>query len=180
MPPADQGAGGRVSGGMKLVLVAAVARNGAIGKDNALLWRLPEDLKHFKSVTLGHPIVMGRRTFDSIGRPLPGRRNLVVTRNPAWRHEGVESFASLDAALAAAEQAHPADDTICIIGGGELYAQALPRADELLLTEIDADFEADTFFPAWDRGAFDEVERETHASEAGWAYHFVTYRRRKA
>ena len=180
MPPADQGAGGRVSGGMKLVLVAAVARNGAIGKDNALLWRLPEDLKHFKSVTLGHPIVMGRRTFDSIGRPLPGRRNLVVTRNPAWRHEGVESFASLDAALAAAEQAHPADDTICIIGGGELYAQALPRADELLLTEIDADFEADTFFPAWARGAFDEVERETHASEAGWAYHFVTYRRRKA
>lgn len=168
------------AGTMKLVLVAAVARNGAIGKDNALLWRLPADLQHFKRVTLGHPIVMGRKTFDSIGRPLPGRRNLVVTRNPAWRHEGVESFASLDAALAAAAEAQPADRPICVIGGGELYAQALPRADELILTEVDADFDADTFFPAWDRSAFDEVERESHTSDAGWAYHFVTYRRRKA
>ena len=163
---------------MKLVLVAAVARNGAIGKDNALLWRLPADLQHFKRVTLGHPIVMGRKTFDSIGRPLPGRRNLVVTRNAAWRHEGVEAFASLDAALAAAAQGLPADGTVCVIGGGELYAQALPRADELVLTEVDVDFEADTFFPAWDRGAFVEVSRATHTSEQGWRYHFVVYHRR--
>ena len=159
---------------MKIVLVAAVARNGAIGKDNALLWRLPEDLKHFKRVTLGHPIVMGRKTFDSIGRPLPGRRNLVVTRNAAWRHEGVEAYGSLDAALAAL----PDDAQACVIGGGELYAQALPRADELVLTEIDADFDGDTFFPAWDRQAFVEIERSTQTSEQGWAYHFVTYRRR--
>lgn len=163
---------------MKLVLVAAVARNGAIGKDNALLWQLPEDLRHFKRVTLGHPIVMGRKTFDSIGRPLPGRRNLVVTRNAAWRHDGVEPHPSLDAALAAAAQGQPAGGTVCVIGGGELYAQALPRADELVLTEVDADFEADTFFPAWDRGAFDEVERQTHTSAQGWPYHFVTYRRK--
>lgn len=164
---------------MKLVLVAAVARNGAIGKDNALLWRLPADLQHFKRVTLGHPIVMGRKTFDSIGRPLPGRRNLVVTRNAAWQHDGVEAFPSLDAALAAAAQG-PSTGVVCVIGGGELYAQALPRADELVLTEIDADFEADTFFPAWDRATFDEVARERHTSEAGWAYDFVTYRRRHA
>lgn len=163
---------------MKLVLVAAVARNGAIGKDNALLWRLPADLQHFKRVTLGHPIVMGRKTFDSIGRALPGRRNLVVTRNAAWRHEGVEAFTSLDAALAAAAAGQPADGTVCVIGGGELYAQALPQADELVLTEVDAEFDADTFFPAWDHGAFNEVSRETHTSEAGWPYHFVTYRRK--
>lgn len=159
---------------MKLSLIAAVARNGAIGKDNALLWRLPEDLQHFKRTTLGQPIIMGRKTFDSIGRPLPGRRNIVVTRNAQWHQPGVETAASLEAALALLAS----DARAFVIGGGELYAQALPRADEMVLTEIDADFDGDTFFPAWPRTAFDEVERSTHQSEHGWAYHFVTYHRR--
>ncbi|HEX5371128.1 MAG TPA: dihydrofolate reductase [Aquabacterium sp.] len=161
---------------MPLILIAAVARNGAIGKDNALLWRLPEDLKFFKRTTLGCPVLMGRKTFESIGRPLPGRRNIVITRNTAWQHEGVDVAHSLDDALA---QVGP-QDRIFVIGGGELYAQALPRADELILTEVDADFEGDTFFPPWDRQAYVEHSRETHQADAGWAYHFVIYKRKKA
>jgi dihydrofolate reductase len=158
---------------MTLSLIAAVARNGAIGKDNTLLWRLPEDLKFFKRTTLGCPVLMGRKTFESIGRPLPGRRNIVITRNTTWRHDGVEVAHSLDDALARVAT----EVRVFVIGGGELYAQALPRADELILTEVDADFEGDTFFPPWERTAFAEQSRETHQSEAGWAYHFVVYRR---
>nr|WP_315193410.1 dihydrofolate reductase [uncultured Aquabacterium sp.] len=158
-----------------LALIAAVARNGAIGRDNALLWRLPEDLKFFKRTTLGCPVVMGRKTFESIGRPLPGRRNVVITRDPTWRAEGVDVVHSLEAALAATST--PDTERVFVIGGGEIYAQALPLADEIVLTEIDADFEGDTFFPAWPREAFREHSRETHIAEAGWNYHFVTYRR---
>jgi dihydrofolate reductase len=156
-----------------LSLIAAVARNGAIGKDNALLWRLPEDLKFFKRTTLGCPVLMGRKTFESIGRPLPGRRNIVITRNRDWRHEGIEVAHSLDDALALVQT----EARVFMIGGGELYAQALPRADELVLTEVDADFDGDTFFPEWDRQAFTERSRETHQADAGWAYHFVVYQR---
>jgi len=159
---------------MKLSLIAAVARNGAIGKDNALLWRLPEDLKFFKQTTLGRPVIMGRKTFESIGRPLPGRRNIVVTRQADWRADGVEAVASLDEALRCVADV----PTAFVIGGGELYRLALPQADELVLTEVDADFEADTFFPAWDRAAFDEISRERHTADAGWHYDFVVYRRR--
>jgi len=158
---------------MTLSLIAAVARNGAIGKDNALLWRLPEDLKFFKRTTLGCPVLMGRKTFESIGRPLPGRRNIVITRNATWQHDGVEVAHSLDEALTLAAQ----EARVFVIGGGELYAQALPRADELILTEVDADFEGGTFFPPWDRRAFVEHSRETHHSDLGWPYHFVVYRR---
>lgn len=161
---------------MKLGIIAAVARNGAIGKNNALLWHLPEDLKFFKRTTLGRPIIMGRKTFDSIGRPLPGRRNIVITRNAQWRHEGVDAVASLDAALALLA----GSDEAFVIGGGEIYAQALPRADVIVLTEVDAEFDGDTFFPPWDRAAFVEAARETHTSPDGWAYHFVTYQRRTA
>lgn len=158
---------------MQLNLIAAVARNGAIGKDNALLWRLPEDLKFFKRTTLGCPVIMGRKTFESIGRPLPGRRNIVVTRNAAWHQNGVDVACSLDAAIALVKD----EAQVFVIGGGELYAQALPQADQLILTEVDADFDGDTFFPAWDRAAFTEVSRETHQSESGWTYHFVFYQR---
>lgn len=154
-------------------LIAAVARNGAIGKDNALLWRLPEDLKFFKRTTLGCPVIMGRKTWDSIGRPLPGRRNIVVTRNTAWQAEGAEVFHDLTSALAATADV----PKVFVIGGGELYAQALPLVDELVLTEVDADFEGDTFFPPWDRGAFTETSRQSHTADAGWAYHFVVRRR---
>lgn len=161
---------------MELALIAAVARNGAIGKDNGLLWRLPADLQHFKRTTLGCPVVMGRKTWDSLPavfRPLPGRRNLVVTRNAAWAADGAEAVPSLTAALERLREA----PRVFVIGGGELYAQALPLADELVLTEVEADFDGDTFFPVWPRATFHEVSRETHTSDAGWRYHWVRYRR---
>jgi len=163
----------------RLVLIAGVARNGAIGKDDALPWRLPEDLKHFKQHTLGWPVIMGRRTWESLPpafRPLPGRRNLVVTRQADWRAEGAEPAPSLDAALQRVEDSERA----FVIGGAQLYAEALPGADELLLTEIDADFEADAFFPAWDRSAFVERSRETLRAASGWTFAFVHYARRPA
>jgi dihydrofolate reductase len=159
----------------RVVLVAAVARNLAIGKGNELLVRIPEDLQRLRRETMGHPVVMGRKTWDSLPvkfRPLPGRRNIVVTRDPAWRAEGAEAVTSLEAALALAGDV----PKVSVIGGGQLYALALPRADELLMTEIDADLEGDTFFPPY-RGAFEEVARETRTTPEGLRYDFVTYRR---
>lgn len=156
-------------------LIAAVARNGAIGKDNRLLVHLPGDLPRFKRLTLGRPIVMGRKTWDSIGRPLPGRRNIVVTRQADWAASGAERAPSFEAALALAGEV----ERVCVIGGAEIYALALPHADELLLTEIDADFEdADAFFPDWPREAFEEVPgEEWHLTPQAIAYRYVTYRR---
>jgi len=160
-----------------LSLIAAVARNGAIGKDNALLWRLSEDLQFFKRTTMGCPVIMGRKTYDSIGRPLPGRRNIVITRNPQWSAPGVDSAPSLQAALALLD--HTIDKAF-VIGGAQIYAQALPMAQEIVLTEIDRDFEADAFFPDWNKAAFYEVSREVHHAPApnDFNYAFVTYRRR--
>ena len=161
---------------MRLAIVAAVARGGVIGRDGALPWRLPEDMAHFRAVTLGHPVVMGRRTWESLPerfQPLPGRRNVVVTRNPDWNAEGSERAGSLEEALALLE----GEERVSVIGGGELFAAALPLADELLLTEIDAHVEGDTFFPDWDRDAFDEVDRVEHAAEGGTPLAFVRYRR---
>lgn len=163
-----------------LSLIAAVARNGVIGRDNALLWRLPEDMQFFKQTTLGHPVIMGRKTWDSVPprfRPLPGRRNIVVTRNLQWRAEGAEVVNSLDAALALLQGTEHA----FVIGGAQLYAAALPLADRLLLTEIDRDFEGDVHFPAWPRDAFDEVKRDAHHSGAPnhFDFAFVTYERRR-
>jgi dihydrofolate reductase len=159
-----------------LSLIAAVARNGAIGHHNALLVHLSEDLQRFKRITMGCPIVMGRKTWDSIGRPLPGRRNIVVTRNPEWHASGAEPVASLPAALALAAPA----PKVFVIGGAELYAAALPLADELLLTELDADFEADAWFPAWDRSRYVASAPEAHVSAGGLGYRFVTYTRHAA
>ena len=156
-------------------LIAAVARDGAIGRGNALLWHLPEDMRHFKTTTLGAPIVMGRKTWDSIGRPLPGRRNIVVTRQPGWQAPGVEVVSSL------AEAIERAGDVprLFVIGGAEIYAAALPLADELVLTEVDADAQgADTFFPAWNRADFDAEAGEWQRSVAGPRLRFVTWRRR--
>lgn len=160
---------------MKLSLIAVVARNGAIGKNNALLVHLSEDLKHFKRTTLGCPMIMGRKTFESIGRPLPGRRNIVVTRNAQWRADGVDTAHSLDDALKLVGDVPKA----FVIGGGELYAQALPHAAELVLTELDREFDGDTFFPAWDRREFTETSRERHHADApsDFDYAFVTYHR---
>ncbi len=161
-----------------LSLIAAVAHNGAIGLNNDLLWQHPLDQKHFRATTLGCPVIMGRRTWDSLPqrfRPLPGRRNVVVTRNTAWQALGAEVAHSLQAALALVQGAPKA----FVMGGGQLYADALSLVDEMVLTEIDADFEADTFFPAWPRDAFDEVERISHvATPESPSFAFVTYRRR--
>jgi dihydrofolate reductase len=161
---------------VKVTIVAAVARGGVIGRDGELPWRLPEDMAHFRAVTTGRPVVMGRRTWESVPdrfRPLPGRRNVVVTRNPGWSAPGAERAASLGEALEVLE----GEERVSVIGGGELFSVALPFTDELLLTEIDADIEGDTFFPEWDRGAFQEVSREEHVAEDGTAFAFVTYER---
>jgi dihydrofolate reductase len=163
---------------MTLSLVASVARNGAIGRGNELVWDEPLDKQHFKRTTMGCPVVMGRKTWDSLParfRPLPGRRNIVVTRQRGWRADGAEAASSLDSALALAAGA----PRVCLIGGAQLFEQALPLADELVLTEIDADFEGDVFFPPWDRNAFYEVQRESHTSASGTAFAFVTYRRKR-
>jgi dihydrofolate reductase len=164
---------------VRVSLVAAVARGGVIGRGNAIPWRIPEDLVRFRSLTLGHPVVMGRRTWDSLPerfRPLPGRRNVVVTRNPDWGAGGAEPAGSLADALRLLEGA----PRVFVIGGGELYAEALPLADELLLTEVEADVEGDTWFPGWERSEFEETGREQHVSESGVEFSFVTYVRREA
>lgn len=161
---------------MKLSLVAAVARGGVIGRGGALPWHLPEDMARFREITMGHPVVMGRRTWESLPdrfRPLPGRRNVVVTRNDAWAAEGAERAGSLAEALDLLGNA----PSVFVIGGGELFAEALPAADELRLTEIDLEVAGDTLFPPWDRDAFEEVSRERHVSADGTRYSFVTYLR---
>jgi dihydrofolate reductase len=160
----------------RISLIAAVAKNGVIGANNGLLWRLPEDLQHLRRVTMGRPVIMGRRTWDSLParfRPLPGRRNIVVTRDAAWSAEGAERAASPAAALAMVAEAARA----FVIGGGDIYATTLPLADELLLTEIDRDFEGDTFFPGFDRRIFVETARERHRAAApnDFDFAFVTY-----
>jgi dihydrofolate reductase len=154
-------------------LVAALARNRVIGIGNRLPWRLPEDLARFKRLTLGAPVIMGRKTRESIGRPLPGRRNIVVTRARDASWEGCVVARSLDAALAAADDAAVA----FVIGGAELYAQALPRADRLYLTLIDADYAGDAWFPEFDAAAWREVARESGVSADGLGYAFVDYER---
>ena len=162
-------------GAPALALVAAVARNGAIGRDNALLWHEPEDKRHLRRITMGHPVIMGRRTWDSLParfRPLPGRRNIVLTRQAGWHADGAESAASIDAALALLGGAPRA----FVIGGAEVYALALPRADALFLTEIDADLPGDTFFPTWDRSRFAAVDRQAHTAADGTRFTFTTYR----
>jgi dihydrofolate reductase len=156
-----------------LCLIAAVARNGAIGKNNQLLVHLPGDLPRFKKLTLGCPVIMGRKTWDSIGRPLPQRRNIVITRNAAWQAEGAEAAASLAAALASVA----GEAKAFVIGGAQIYAQALPLADELALTEIDADFDGDAFFPSWDRTRFEQTTSEDRSTPEGLHYTFTHYNR---
>ncbi|WP_019140562.1 dihydrofolate reductase [Noviherbaspirillum massiliense] len=157
----------------QLTIVVATDAKGGIGINNTLPWRLPEDLTHFKRTTSGHPVIMGRKTFDSIGRPLPNRRNIVVTRNPAWRHEGVEAVTSLRAALELVGAAEA-----FIVGGAQIYAEALPLTKRLVVTEIGKTFECDAFFPAIDARQWKEVKRESHYSEPNrFDYAFVTYER---
>lgn len=164
----------------RISLIAAVARNGVIGDGNALAWDLPDDRRHFRAVTMGAPVIMGRRTWDSLPprfRPLPGRRNLVLTRRGPWQAAGAEVADSLDAAL----ERLSGVDRVFVIGGADVYAQALALADELELTEIERDFDGDARFPDWPRAAFDEVRRERHHAPApnDFDYSFVSYRRRR-
>jgi dihydrofolate reductase len=158
-----------------LTLIAAVARNGVIGIDNRLPWHLPADLKHFKELTTGNTVIMGRKTWESLParfRPLPGRQNIVVTRNGSYQAEGAVIATSLAVARAATDSGEA-----FVIGGAELYVAAMPLADCLQLTEIDASPEGDTWFPAIDRHLWRETAREAHRDEAGLDYAFVTYQK---
>lgn len=154
----------------RVFLIAAVARNRVIGAQGGMPWHLPGDLRHFKSTTLGHPVIMGRRTWDSLGKPLPGRENIVVTRRRDAQFPGARIAGSLQEALALSA----GHDKAFVIGGAEIYALALPLADGLVLTEIDRDYDGDTLFPEWDRAAFRETKREAQAAE-DLRFDFVTY-----
>ena len=155
----------------RVSLIAALAKNRVIGAGNALPWRLPEDLKHFKALTMGHPVIMGRKTFESIGKPLPGRRNIVVTRSKSFRAKGCEIVDSPEAVLRAV--AGNADE-VFVIGGAELYCAFLDHADRMYLTEIDRDVEGDVRFPNFDRDQWQEISRDPVAG-AALPCAFVTY-----
>lgn len=161
---------------MTVSLVAAVARGGVIGRDGTIPWHLPEDVARFKALTTGHAVVMGRKTWESIPsrfRPLPDRRNVVVTRNPEWSADGAERAGSVEEAL----RLLAGDDRVFVIGGADIYAAALPHADELVLTEIDLDVDGDTFFPEFDHDAFEVISHEPSVSQDGARFAFVTYAR---
>jgi dihydrofolate reductase len=161
------------SAATRVFLVAAVSQNGVIGANGKLPWHLPEDLAHFKKLTLGHPIVMGRRTWVSLGKPLPGRENIVISRQPGFAAPGASVAASLEGAIALCA----GEPVAFVIGGAEIYAAALPLADGLVLTEIQQDYEGDTRFPEWDRKAWLASQKETHTSAEGVRFDFVLYER---
>jgi dihydrofolate reductase len=164
---------------VSVTLVAAIAHGRVIGRGETIPWHIPEDLAFFRDLTVGHAVVMGRRTWDSLPerfRPLPRRRNIVVTRNQEWAADGAERAGSVDEALALVDDAAE----VFVIGGSEIFAAALPLADALVLTEIALDVEGDVLFPAWDRGAFTEVCRESRVAADGTSLAFVTYERRPA
>ncbi|WP_442953923.1 dihydrofolate reductase [Pararhizobium sp.] len=165
-----------------MVIVVAVAHGGVIGRDGDLPWRLPSDLKRFKAVTMGKPVIMGRKTYESIGRPLPGRPNIVISRSPELAIDGVAVVASLEAAISAGETAADSVgvDEVCVIGGGEIYRQAISVADILHVTEVDAEVEGDTRFPAIDPAVFERVFEEPipRGEKDSHAMRFVTYRRK--
>ena len=159
------------------IALVAMADNGVIGRDNGLPWHLPDDLRRFKAITLGHSVLMGRRTFESIGKPLPGRRNLVLTRNPAWDGPGCETVTSVDAARAIA-----GSSKLFVIGGAEVFSLCWPIVGRLELTEVHADVEGDTRLAGFNREEWREVFRESHAADArhAWPFSFVTLVRRPA
>lgn len=158
----------------RVSVIAAVARNRVIGRDNTLPWHLPEDLRRFKALTMGHTIVMGRKTYESLGRLLPGRASVIVSRNTAYAVPGARVVGSLQEAFAACRDA----EEIFVIGGAELYREALSLADRLCLTEIDADFAGDTLFPEFPAERWQETGRESHTSAGGLPFSYVEYQRR--
>ena len=158
-------------GSLKIYLVAAVASNGVIGKNGQLPWHLPEDLKHFKKLTMGHPVIMGRRTWESLPGPLPGRDNIVVTSRAGYDARGAAVASSLESALALC-----AGETVAfVIGGNRLFADSLPIAAGLVMTEIHRDYAGDTWFPEYDRSRWRESQRESHVSADGMKFDFVLY-----
>ncbi len=157
--------------GPHLTLVAAMSENRVIGAGGGLPWHLPDELKHFKRVTRGGLVLMGRKTFESFDGLLPERRHIVLTRDPAWSHPGVETAADLDAAIALA-RAH-GDDELLVLGGGHVYNQAIDRADRMILTIIHAQVEGDTFFPEIDRRRWVVAEERHHPADADHAYSFT-------
>lgn len=161
---------------VKLAIVVAKAENGVIGKDNALPWHLPEDLKYFKRVTMGRPIVMGRLTFESIGRPLPGRANIVITRQADWQANGVQVAHSLEQAVALAEKSERPDEWVMVIGGANLYKQALPNCDRLYLTQVHAEVDGDAFFPSLVDSEWEETDHESYQRDEKnpYDYSFLT------
>jgi len=164
-----------VNGMPRINLIYARAANGVIGKDNAMLWHLPEDLAHFKRLTQGWPVIMGRKTWDSLParfRPLPGRTNVVITRQPDWTDSGAQTAASLPDALAQCSQS----EEVWVIGGAQIYAQAEPLAERIEVTEIAQDFDGDAFAPRLGR-QWTAVAVEDHVSAKGLAFSFVTYRK---
>lgn len=154
-------------------IIVAKAQNNAIGKDNQLLWHLPQDMKHFKQTTMGHHMIMGRKTFESIGRPLPGRELIIVTRNPDYPAPGCKTVGSIKEALGWAEQA--GETEVLIAGGAQIYRAMLPLADKIYLTEVKATLEGDTFFPELDQNEWEETQRTAHSADErhAYAYDFV-------
>jgi len=172
----DRSGNGRPSVGRsatRIFLVAAVAKNGVIGARGKMPWHLPEDLKHFKQLTLGHPVIMGRRTWESLGKPLPGRENIVVSRKAGFEAPGASVATTVEAAVALCT----GEPVAFVIGGAEIYAAAMPLADGIVLTEIQRDYEGDTNFPGWDRKAWRVAQREAHTSSTGVRFDFVRYER---
>jgi len=157
----------------RVYLVAAVAANGIIGANGKLPWHIPEELKHFKKLTLGHPVIMGRRTWESLKGPLPQRENIVVTRQAGYDAPGAAVANSLDAALAMCI----GEPVAFVIGGTQLFEEALPIAAGMVLTEIQRDYQGDTWFPRWDRAQWKETQREAHTAASGVRFDFVLYER---
>ena len=160
-------------GTTRIYLIAAVAKNGVIGANGKLPWHLPEDLKHFKNLTLGHPVIMGRRTWDSLGKPLPGRENIVISRKAGFEAPGASVASSVEAAVALCT----GEPVAFVIGGAGIYSAALPLADGIVLTELQRDYEGDTRFPDWDRKAWRMSQKETHTSGEGVRFDLVMYER---
>lgn len=164
----------------RLALVVAIARNGVIGRAGGLPWRLSTDLKRFKTITMGKPIIMGRKTWESIGKPLPGRFNVVISRDPAFAAEGGATARSFEEAVAIAKESG-AGEEICIIGGGEIYRQALPEADRLYVTHVDAEVEGDVFFPPISEEIWQAVSQDIVPAGEKDIYptRYVVYQRRR-
>ena len=161
------------SAGPRVYLVAAVAANGIIGRDGKLPWHIPEELKHFKRLTLGHPVIMGRRTWESLKGPLRERENIVVTRTPGYEARGASVASSLEGALALCL----GEPVAFVIGGTQLFEESMPLAAGMVITEIQRDYEGDTWFPKWERSQWKESQREAHTAADGTRFDFVLYER---